>query len=341
MQSNNNEQSEQNLLSLGSSFRVDVDTISTRLVSSLDRCRILGYPTVYTVLDCSNKLVAGFSVCFGKPNFAGVILALQSAISNKMPFCQEFGIEITESEWPCYHIPDFISVSSDAAILSPSQMSYLSQTFGVGVFGVPPHRSPWRDVIERYFPIANTQVKAAGILSPLHQEYNHSDSRLDAKLSFNEFRKMVLRMVLYYNNQFHQTNLPVTHPIEGETTGESPIEKWNWASRPVAQSRITNGNSVELNLLPVAEAAITDQGVLFNGLVYICEPMTREQQIIAAKLERPRRVTIAYNPQKVDQIYLKLGDGERVVECHLASQSDAFQGLCWHEVHDYQNHDAE
>jgi len=57
MQSNSNEQSEQNLLSLGSSFRVDVDTISTRLVSSLDRCRILGYPTVYTgISDCLHSV---------------------------------------------------------------------------------------------------------------------------------------------------------------------------------------------------------------------------------------------------------------------------------------------
>jgi hypothetical protein len=340
MQSNNNEQSEQDLLRLGSSFRVDVDTISTRLVSSLDRCRILGHPTVYTVLDCSNKLVAGFSVCFGEPNLAGVMLALQNAISNKMSFCQEFGIEITESEWPCHHIPDFISISSDAAILSASKMSYLSQTLGVEVFRVPPHRSHWRDVIERYFSIANTQVKVAGILSPLHQEYNHSNSRLDTNLSFNEFRQIVLHMVLYYNNQFRQIN-PVTHTIGGETMGESPIEQWSWASRSAAQSRTTSGNNVELNLLPVAEALITDQGVLFNGLFYTCEAAIQEQQVTKAEIEKPRRVTIAYNPQKADQIYLKLGGGKRVVECHLASQSEAFQGLCWYEVHDYQNRDAE
>lgn len=340
MQSNNNEQSEQNLSRSGSSLRVDVHTIPTRLVSSLNRCRILGYPTVYTVLDCSNSLVAGFSVCFGKPNWEGVMLALQNAISNKVSFCRELGIEITESEWTYHHVPDFISVSLDAATLSVSKMRYLSQTLGIEVVGLPPHRSNWRDVIERHFSITNMQLKAAGILSPLHQEYNYSDSPLDAKLSFNEFRKIVLHMVLYYNNQFHQSNPPVTHTIGEKTKRESPIEKWSWASRPVAQSRVTNGKSVELNLLPVAEASITDQGVLFNGLVYTCEAMTHEQQIAAAKLETSRRVTIAYNPQKADQIYLKLGNGERVVECHLASQSEAFQGLCWHEVHDYQNHDA-
>jgi len=333
MLSNNNEQSS---LHFGSSFKVDVQTVCISLVSALNRARIIGYPTVYTVLDYSNKLVAGFSICLGEPNLEGVMLALQNAISAKVPFCQEFGIEITESEWP-YHIPDSISISSDTATLSGNKMSYLFQTLGIKVFREP-HlcKSNWEHVIERYFSTISTQLKVAEILPSLYQESNQIDSHLDATLSFNEFRKIILHMVLYYNNRTRRSNFPVTHLIEEETMEEGTVKQWNWASR-TPQSGKTSSKNVELNLLPVAEGSINDRGVSFKGLFYTCETTTYDEQITDAELKESRKVTIVYNPQKVDQIYLKLSDGKRIVRCHLASQSEAFQGLSWHEVHDYQN----
>jgi hypothetical protein len=89
-----------------------------------------------------------------------------------------------------------------------------------------------------------------------------------------------------------------------------------------------------LNLLPVAEAFIAEHGVFFNGLFYTHKAVTQEQQTPKVNLRAPRRVTIAYNPQKVDQIYLKLSDEKRIEKCQLAPQSEAFQGLSWYEVHD-------
>jgi len=82
-------------------------------VSMFDRHRILGRPVMYIVVDLFSDLIAGMSVSLDGPRWEGAMLALENAAYDKVTFCKEYGVDITEDDWLCQHLPKAI-VSEEA-----------------------------------------------------------------------------------------------------------------------------------------------------------------------------------------------------------------------------------
>lgn len=92
----------------GSLWQIDATIGDIYLVSHLDRSRIIGRPVIYLVIDTFSRLIVGFSVSLEGPSWLGAMLALENATKDKVQFCREYGIEITEEQWPSHHLPEAI-----------------------------------------------------------------------------------------------------------------------------------------------------------------------------------------------------------------------------------------
>lgn len=64
---------------------------------------ILGRPYLYFVVDSFTGMIVGYTVTFQAGNSA-VKKALYNAFTDKVAFCERYGIQIDEDDWPCMHI---------------------------------------------------------------------------------------------------------------------------------------------------------------------------------------------------------------------------------------------
>lgn len=75
------------------------------LVSRFNRDNIIGRPIVYFVKDAFSRIVTGLYVGLEGPSWIGMAMTLYNAFTDKVDFCHRYGIEITEDQWPCHHLP--------------------------------------------------------------------------------------------------------------------------------------------------------------------------------------------------------------------------------------------
>jgi hypothetical protein len=77
------------------------------------------------------------------------MLALENATLNKVAFCQEFGIQIDEADWPSHHLPE--GILADRGELEGYNADNLVNALNVRVSNTPPYRADWKGIVERNF----------------------------------------------------------------------------------------------------------------------------------------------------------------------------------------------
>jgi hypothetical protein len=92
-------------LAPGSICQIDATILNLYLVSAMDRTRIIGRPVLYNCIDLFSGAMMGFVVLLEGPSWVGAMLALDNVSCDKVVFCAELGIEITDDEWPCKGLP--------------------------------------------------------------------------------------------------------------------------------------------------------------------------------------------------------------------------------------------
>lgn len=92
----------------GSKYQIDATVGDIYLVSQFDRSNIIGRPVMYFVVDVFSRMVTGMYIGMEGPSWIGAMMAISNSASDKVAYCQEYGISIAEEEWPCRHIPAVI-----------------------------------------------------------------------------------------------------------------------------------------------------------------------------------------------------------------------------------------
>lgn len=319
----------------GSLYQLDATPGDIYLVSSLDPSRIIGRPVIYVVIDVFSRLIAGFSVSLEGPSWLGAMLALENTTADKVAFCAEYGITITEDEWPSHYLPE--KILGDRGELEGYNADNLVNALNIQVANTAPYRSDWKGIVEQNFRLSNTRLIRwlPGALYP-NRERGEPDYRLDACLNLYQFRQLMIRCVLHHNN-YHRMNwyrmdeFMITDHVE-----PYPVELWRWGMQNrVGHLRAMVPDIVRLNLLPQEEASITRYGILFRGLRYTCDLALKEHWFVKARERGRWRVKVAYDPRKLDLIYLPLDEGQRLEPCYLNDSERAFRGRDWQEILDY------
>ncbi|WP_194757152.1 hypothetical protein [Aliidiomarina indica] len=97
--------------SLGPShtYEIDATRLNLYVVSRIpakdgeSKKRILGRPYLYFVVDSFCSKIVGYAITFQEGTSA-VKKALYNAFTDKVAFCERYGIRINEDDWPCHHI---------------------------------------------------------------------------------------------------------------------------------------------------------------------------------------------------------------------------------------------
>ena len=289
----------------GDRFQVDATVADVYLVSSFDRRRIVGRPVIYFVVDVWSCLIVGVYVGFEGPSWVGAMMALTSMASPKVGFCKQFGVEISEEDWPAHHLPkrllgdrgELLSVRLGAEIVDHLTIDIENATAG---------RGDLKAFVERDFGTVPARFRqfTPGYVKQDFGERGARDYRLDAKLNLNEFTALVLYAVLLHNS----------HPIEGNdyppemvTDGlaGSPLDLWNWGIQYRSGSlRVLSIDEVALAVMPRDRARVTAKGLRFKGEYYTSPTALREEWFSKARMNE-WNVDVSYDPRDLHQLYIR------------------------------------
>ena len=324
--------SDHGIMGPGAKYEIDATIGDIYLVSRFNRADIIGRPVIYFAIDVFSRMVAGMYVGLEGPSWAGMMMAIANAASDKVKYCAEYGIEITEDEWPCRGVPG--AIRGDRGELESKAADTLVNALNVRVENAPPFRADLKGIVEQHFNTINGTTVAflPGRVKKDENERGAKDYRLGAILDIHQLTKILIQSVLAHNN--HHL-LESYERIEGMITDDIapiPIDMWNWGiSRYAGALRTFPEETVKLALMPADTATVTPKGIKFNGMYYLCERAAAEHWFETARAKKRWKVNISYDPRNMSTIYVRDPDGS-VDICWLSEWQEKYQGKCFHEI---------
>jgi hypothetical protein len=141
----------------GEIFEIDATIADVYLVSMDDPNQIIGRPVVYIAVDVWSHMVTGIYVGLEEPSWQGIMMAIENTGVNKVEFCTQFGIDITEEEWPCHYMPQHFY--SDRGELESKNAESLGKALGVKLKNAPPYRADLKGIVEQQFRTLNLSIQ--------------------------------------------------------------------------------------------------------------------------------------------------------------------------------------
>lgn len=314
-------------------FEIDCQIADVYLVSRYNRNWVIGRPAIYAVIDKFSRLICGIYIGLESGSYVGAMMALLNTATDKVAFCTQYGIEITEEDWPVHHLPE--AVVADRGELISGNIDNLINTLNVKVRNTPSHRADLKSLVERFFGLTNERVKPflPGVVNLDGHERGDPDYRTKAKLDLYQFTQVVIKSVLYHNNHYHLDNFKREEAMIQDSVPSVPIQLFRWgitnrggALRSVAE------DAVKLALMPSETAVVTAKGIKFKDMYYASTAMLKGENFIRARANGTWRIKISYDPRDLNYIYVH-GDAPKDYEkCFLLDANSRYRDRMLEEI---------
>lgn len=321
------------LMGPGAQFQIDATVGDIYLVSQFDRGNLIGRPVLYFVIDAFSRMVTGMSVGLEGPSWNGMAGAIANMAADKVAYCKEYGIEITEAEWPCHHVPSVLR--GDRGELISKNADNLVNMLGIRIENAPPYRADLKGIIEQHFHTINTNSVALlpGSVKPDMSKRGGHDYRLDAKLDIRQFTQIIIKCVLYYNNHHYMDYFERTEAMMCDNVAAIPINLWDWGIRNCSGAlRSFPEEQVRLAVMPTDKATVTENGIRFKGLFYSSDRAVRESWFSKARSKKRWQVAVSYDPRNMAVIYVWNDDDKKYDICTLLKWNGKNAGKCLEEI---------
>jgi hypothetical protein len=315
----------------GARYQIDATVGDIYLVSRFNRADIIGRPVIYFIVDVFSRMVTGMYVGLEGPSWAGAMMALANAMSDKVKFCAEYGIEITPEEWPCKGVPG--AILGDRGEMESKSAETLINALNVRVENAPPYRGDMKGIIEQYFNTTNETalVRLPGHVKKNYGERGSKDYRLDAKLDIHQLTKILIECVRQHNSSHLLETYERTADMIADGVVPIPIELWNWGITHCSGAlRSFPEDKIKLALMPVDTATVTVKGIKYKNIYYLCERAAKEFWFEKAR-NKTWKVDISYDPRNMSAIYVRNSDGT-VENCWLSEWQEKYVGKTLDEI---------
>jgi transposase InsO family protein len=266
-----------------------------------DAKRLLGRPILSAATDTYSGVCLGYSLSF-EAGVYSLRTLLRNVLEDKVDHCRKHGIRILPNSWD-------VSGVLPGTIVTDKGSDYASQCFsqiaelGVTVVNLPPYRPELKGPIEKFFDVIQSLfkpiLKGKGVIDMDYQERGAHDYRKDACLTLDEFERILLQCIIYYNSHRVLEHFPFSDDMLAKSVPPHASDIWNYARSlpgthliPVSESRLM------MTLLPRTEGRFSRSGLLVKGMRYVNKTGFTEQYLTGGK------VTVAYNPDDVSTVWL-------------------------------------
>lgn len=260
---------------------------------------LVGRPIFTSCVDAFTGLVCGYAL-----SWEGGIYSLRdlmlNVITDKVEHCKSFGINITEEQWPSHQMP--------LKLVTDQGSEYKGFNFeniadlGVEVINLQSYRAEQKGPVEKSFDVIQgymaPYLKGKGYVEPDFQERGVHDYRKDACLTMQDFEKILLHCILFYNSSRIIGDYRLSDEMLADGLSPVPCKIWKWASENIGANLLdVDKDRLVQILLPRTTAKFTRQGLSVNGLHYH-NNLYRESY-----LER-KECLVAYDPDSSNYVWV-------------------------------------
>ena len=261
---------------------------------------IIGRPILTVCIDAYCGLCYGYNLSW-KGGIYSISGLMENIVSDKHLLCEKFGINIGEHEWINKSIPGTMVTDKGTEYISASfeQLAEL----GVKIINLPAYRPELKGRVEKFFDIIQTlyksQLKGMGVIETDYLQRGAHDYKKDAKLTLNDFEKIILHCILYYNTKHIIKNFSYTEDMIRNNVPPYSNDIWNWivSSQKDFSLIPVKRDKLKLTLLPRANGVFRRNGLIVNNTRYKND--TYKEYYLSGKI-----VNVAYDPNNIDSIWL-------------------------------------
>jgi len=303
----------------GEKIQIDATVADVYLVSEFNREWIIGRPVLYFCKCVWSSMIVGFHIGLEGPNFEQARMALMNMVEDKVEYCKQFDIDINEKEWPAAFLPN--SIVADRAELLSNASNLLTEKLNIRIENSGSWRGDLKSLIERQFGLFTNEVVKPMLPGAVDVDFGKRgtrDHRLSGKLTLTDFKKIIIRYILYFNNQYVMENFIRDEEMIKEVVEPIPIKLWEWGMKNRAgRLRKISKDLMMLHMLPVGSATVSEAGIRFRNMLYSSEFALKEQWFVKARFQNSWKVDIVYDPRNAGQIYIQNPDSKSYEVCRL------------------------
>jgi transposase InsO family protein len=318
----------------GSRYQIDATIADVFLVSRSDRNRIIGRPVLYVVIDVFSRMIVGIYVGLEGPSWIGAMMALSNTAEDKVAFCARYGRVISEDEWPCHHLP--ATLLGDGGEIESSLIEMLINNFNVTVETSAPYRADWKGIVERRFRLLPAVFRpyVPGYIETDYRTRGGTDYRYDAALDVDDFIRVIIECVLYFNNFHEISKYDKDRDVASDGVPPIPTDLWDWGIENRSGAlRSFPVDLVRFSLMPVGQATVTEHGLQFEGSYYTSTKAMEELWFDRARQDGRWKIQVSYDSRDMDQIYIHEPKGKLAYHTGtLTERSRANRGLSLSEI---------
>ena len=271
-----------------------------------DAKEIIGRPILTVCIDAYSSLCCGYALTL-EGGIYSIRQLMSNVVSDKQEWCKEHNISIKKEEWNSSKCPGIL-VTDQGTEYTSSTFEQLTE-LGIKIVNLPVYRPELKGSVEKFFSIIQDlfrpYLKGKGVINPDFQERGAHDYRKDACLTLEQFEKILIRCILFYNTQRILNNFPYTDDML-----ENRIEPYanNIFQYGLSLDGVNlidiNKKQIELTLMPRTTGKFTRTGLIVNNVRY--KNKNFSEQYLSNK-----EVSVAYNPDDSGYVWL-IDNGEYI-----------------------------
>ena len=264
-----------------------------------DAGNILGRPILTACVDAYSQMCCGFALTW-EGGMTSLRELMNNVITNKVDYYKQYGILINDEEWDCDQLPG-IMVTDRGAEYCSGTFEQLSE-LGVTVVNLPSYRPELKGSIEKFFDLIQSYykpyLKGKGIIESDYQQRRAHDYRMDACLTLEDFKKIMLRCIVHYNSKRKLASVSYTTDMLTNQVKPYPNELWNYGKvQPGANLINVDSEELRMTLLPRTTGTFSRKGLSVNGLRYKRDGFTEQ-------FLKGGSCVASYDPDNVSKVLL-------------------------------------
>lgn len=271
-----------------------------------DAKEIIGRPILTVCIDAYSSLCCGYALTL-EGGMYSIRQLMSNVVSDKQEWCKEHNISIKKEEWNSSKCPGIV-VTDQGTEYTSSTFEQLAE-LGIKIVNLPVYRPELKGSVEKFFSIIQDlfrpYLKGKGVINPDFQERGAHDYRKDACLTLEQFEKILIRCILFYNTQRVLNNFPYTDDMLENRIQPYANNIFQYGLSLDGVNLIDiNKEQIELTLMPRTTGKFTRTGLIVNNVRY--KNKNFSEQYLSNK-----EVSVAYNSDDSGYVWL-IDNGEYI-----------------------------
>lgn len=260
---------------------------------------IVGRPILTLCVDAYSGVICGYSLSWEDGIYSLRNLML-NVIADKVKHCRKYGIEIKEEQWPSRQLP--LKLVTDQGSEYKGENFAQITDLGVELINLKSFRADEKGPVEQCFNALQNYLKpilkGKGVIETDFQERGVHDYRKDACLTMNDFEKVILHCIIFYNSNRILERFPFTEDMLEAEVKPIPCHVWKWACDNLGANFMdVTGEKLIQVLLPRTIGKFSRYGLAVNGMHY-------HNALFKEEYLQGRECEVAYNMDSSNHVWL-------------------------------------